>query len=331
MFMSIKTSKVLLITIFLGSFISGYSQRLYPFSNGGKCGFLNQSGAVTIPPQFDFCTHFKEHLAGISTGGKVGYINKRGQVVIPLKYDGLLPEQFSEGFAPVQFRTAEGTRRVGYVDRFAKFNEIEGATEAFSFSEGLARVRRDEKWGYIDKSFMFVIPPQFKFARSFYDGLASVGTLDEEFYIDKLGRKVITNYGSNGGDFSEGLAWFRSKYTGYGFMNTLGRIVVEPQFSYPCFFKANLACVEYEGKWGYIDRSGKFVIPPQFDEAEDFSEDGFAVVKLAGKFGLIDNAGRIIIPARYDRLEWLKGLALIEKAGVREYIDVKGNTVWTHE
>ena len=49
-------------------------------------------------------------------------------------------------------------------------------------------------------------------------------------------------------------------------------------------------------RWGYIDKTGKIVINPQFDEAGTFS-DGLAVVRLGDKFGYIDTSGKIAVSA----------------------------------
>ena len=40
------------------------------------------------------------------------------------------------------------------------------------------------------------------------------------------------------------------------------------------------------GKYGFIDQSGNFVIPSIYDDASNFSE-GFAAVKQKGKWGYI--------------------------------------------
>ena len=55
---------------------------------------------------------------------------------------------------------------------------------------------------------------------------------------------------------------------------------------------------ETEGKYGYIDTSGKMIIPPQFEIAEDFSE-GLSWVRSWGggpNFGFIDRTGKMVIP-----------------------------------
>ncbi|ECL3693363.1 WG repeat-containing protein, partial [Campylobacter coli] len=52
-------------------------------------------------------------------------------------------------------------------------------------------------------------------------------------------------------------------------------------------------------KWGFIDKSGKFIVKPKFDEAWDFSE-GLAAVGLNGKWGFIDKNGEFAIEPIFD-------------------------------
>ncbi|MGZ0217241.1 MAG: WG repeat-containing protein [Acidimicrobiales bacterium] len=47
-------------------------------------------------------------------------------------------------------------------------------------------------------------------------------------------------------------------------------------------------------KYGFIDRSGKMVINPQFDYADSFSE-GLARVKLGNEFYKINKQGAILL------------------------------------
>jgi hypothetical protein len=72
--------------------------------------------------------------------------------------------------------------------------------------------------------------------------------------------------------------------------------------------------VIHEGpKWGYMDRTGRVVIPLSFSGAEDFSE-GLASVSIGKesvqKEGYIDRSGRLVIRARYYHAgDFSEGLA----------------------
>jgi hypothetical protein len=65
------------------------------------------------------------------------------------------------------------------------------------------------------------------------------------------------------------------------------------------------------GKWGYQDHSGAFVVPAQFDKVTKFSE-GLAAVALHKKVGYIDGNGKIVISPRFVYGEsFNEGLALV--------------------
>jgi hypothetical protein len=51
-------------------------------------------------------------------------------------------------------------------------------------------------------------------------------------------------------------------------------------------FAEGLAAVRLRDKWGYINSTGKLVVPLEFDEAEPFTE-GLAVIRVGSKYGYI--------------------------------------------
>lgn len=84
----------------------------------------------------------------------------------------------------------------------------------------------------------------------------------------------------------------------YGYIDRAGHVVVPPQYSRAEDFSEGLAAVSfdssYPGKWGYIDTNGRFVIAPRFQEAHSFS-DGIARVNpevLIEHAVFIDKTGR---------------------------------------
>lgn len=55
-----------------------------------------------------------------------------------------------------------------------------------------------------------------------------------------------------------------------------------------------------DGKYGYIDRTGKVVIKPQFDTAENFS-CGLALVKVESSYRYIDATGNFAFGGRFEK------------------------------
>ncbi len=138
------------------------------------------------------------------------------------------------------------------------------------------------KWGYIDKSGKMVIQPFPGGQGPFINGVAQVWTADgsKSQYMDKSGQIImkptwqgVQAYGGFG--FTEGLAAVNfilpngSRCGGY--IDRSGKFVIEPNFEFATPFSEGLAVVKVkDGKSGYIDKTGKFVIEPQFDMASPF-------------------------------------------------------------
>ena len=88
--------------------------------------------------------------------------------------------------------------------------------------------------------------------------------------------------------------------------------------------KLSLYLVNIDGKWGYIDKMGKIIIDPQFDEALEFSE-GLAVVKTNDKYVYIDITGKHIINQQCNSAySFSEGLARMEIGGKWGFIDNTG-------
>ena len=70
-----------------------------------------------------------------------------------------------------------------------------------------------------------------------------------------------------------------------------------------------------EGKWGYIDKTGREIIACQYSVAGEFSEGLASVQDEAGKYGAIDPTGNVVLPFIYECLGSFKnGLADMENS-----------------
>ena len=140
--------------------------------------------------------------------------------------------------------------------------------------------------GFIDRTGHVVIPPKLRPISSsdppFYEGLLSLGVSSGPFLTTK-GQVVLDNRFWRIWDFSEGLAAaLQTSDSKWGYIDRSGKFVIAPQF--PFFpeglvsdFSDGLAAIEVDGKLGYIDHTGAFVIPRQFATGTSF-EDGIARV-----------------------------------------------------
>jgi len=164
-------------------------------------------------------------------------------------------------------------------------------------ADPLYRFTRGDKAGYIDRTGKVVITPRIEtgggnYGGEFHNGLLEIGDSAGQ-YINKEGRTAIRRKLYRGWDFSEGLAAAMSEEDGkWGYIDTSGNFVISPRFdAYPAGltsdFSEGLAKIEVREGVGYIDRRGEFAIPPRFARGENFS-DGMAAVAVDGPCFYVD-------------------------------------------
>jgi hypothetical protein len=145
---------------------------------------------------------------------------------IPGEQDDSLPEQRERESYSYFFLDRSGRQVTDCYD-FAR-----------SFSNGVAPVKKQHKWGVIGQDGRLTSPLLLDDIQPFHNGLA--------------------------------VAKQRGKY---GFVESSGKWRVLPQFSLAKRFSEDRAAVRLDDfRWLYIDRDGKFIIPASFNNAEPFSE-----------------------------------------------------------
>lgn len=355
---------MILLTLFLSSvrstaqYESRAPQTLFPVERNEKWGFIDRTGKIVIPLQFESVNDFHEGLALVTANGKKLFIDETGRAVMTPQFD--IIHDFSEGVAAVNI----GEKRIpnlglisnpgkwGYIDKAGKLVLPLRFTHAEDFSEGLAGVKDGERGGFIDHQGRFVFDVPLDVTLRFHEGVVGVlwkGTLS---YFDRTGKRIATpaDYGPKSNSFSEGLAPI-SLGGKWGFMDRTGKLVIEAKFEDAENFSAGLAPVRIHRDetiwcpadesgnrsgatmmWGYIDKTGKLVIPAVFNSAAPFRE-GLSAVRTCDQAYFIDNSGRKVIAGNFTYASpFSGGLARVEtltKDGLLwGYVDKTGKLVW---
>ena len=217
-------------------------------------------------------------------------------------------------------------------------------------SPQLLPIQQDFRWGYINRAGTLVIKPQFDSAEEFSDGLAFVRYPNREKplkpgetapeiilgagFIDETGKVVLeleSPFYLAGDGFIEGLTkfwtWEAGKGNLYGYIDKTGKVQIKPQFSYAHEFFEGLAAVCLDQKCGFIDKTGEFVIAPTYRMTFPFS-DGFAVVSMDHeKVGFVNRVGELVIEPQFGNFHpvFKEGLAPVAYPnGKYGYIDTQG-------
>lgn len=240
-----------------------------------------------------------------------------------------------------------------------------------SISEvNLIPVKNGKEFQYIDKEGKIVINPQFKNATIFREGLALVETSGDEpkfGFITEDGKYAVNAQYKEATVFSDGLAWVVAenaaptaidkkgeiKFTlqdaeevrlfkdglaafsmvneegdeKWGFVDKTGKVVINPQFISVSNFSDGLCGVRNDdGKWGFINKEGTITINYQFDEANDF-KNGKCIVTSSNKDGVIDKEGKYIINPQFSDIQIDGDIFLVNQDGKWGWCDKDGKLI----
>lgn len=93
-------------------------------------------------------------------------------------------------------------------------------------------------------------------------------------------------------------------------------------------FREGLAAVSIDGKYGYIDRTGRMVIEPRYDLAGRFS-DGLAEVFVGPLAGVIDRNGEFVVEPRFGRVyRFTSDTLLVTDTPRRPHIEMAHQLNW---
>lgn len=322
------------------------SGALFPIEQNGRWGYIDRTGQVVIPPQFQAANEFSEGFAAVEVNGKWGFIDEEGKLIVEPQFSGAY--QLSEGLARVQ---VGGDKyglygKWGFIDKAGRFviepqyDELSAVgDEAQGFHEGLAMIEVNHHKGFIDRTGKVVIPLQFTYGYHFTEGLASVALGEKWGYIDHSGNWVIPPQFDFASLFSEGLAPVSVNGV-CGYIDKTGSFKLKPSqkpmSESDCgatygHFNGGLSRWKFGDKYGFIDESGNVIIKPEFDLTFDFAE-GMAYVEQADKYGFIDATGKMVIePQFYTAKDFHHGLARVYYSQRNDswgYIDKTGAVIW---
>lgn len=345
----------------------------------------SEQGVLTyteiIAPQYEDAQTFSEGLAAVKQGGKWGFIDETGKVVIPFQYDYV--GRFSEGRALVLtsqiVKNYDGSDweifLLGSVDKTGAYTPFYMPYGDYAYDyEGQVEVKGDlirayvEEYdfdsdypyiyynGYLlvdqvmyDKDGMPLVGSDgrvYFFSWQMTEGMAAAWpeASGQMVYVNADGEVVLdTPYEAwDYRPFNQGMAVAGASTdegnTIYGIIDKNGNWVIEPSFSnfyvmgynaaYQVFDEMGYLMVEKNGKWGAVDKNNNVKIPFEYDGLMP-SQEGRIAYNVAGKWGFLDSwtLEPVVAPTYLYATSYNGGIAVVSDGKTAKLIDQQGQMI----
>lgn len=337
---------VLPLVLFLAVLILGgcakeeqtYTIERYPIEVNKRYGFINAKGEVVIEPRFYSVDWFSEHRAVVELeAGKKAIIDKQGKVVFQ-DTTGYLRSYFNNGL--IRFDKKDGTScfidTLG-VERFCLPDSIVDSDDSF-FAERLWVRYPERRYAFLNTNgeIAFEVKNGFPGRYSHEHELAPIFFEGRTCYINKNGRRKFCVKG-RGQNFPWGSDLAMVVENGKThFVDRRGKKKIDKLKNYDAVasFINGFAKIEKGDRKGFIDRKGREVIPPVYEDAVFCSSGLFAVKPPGEDWIFVDKNNTQVIPQSFWRITmpgFVGELAYVYIGAKQGYINKQGKFVWTFD
>ncbi len=252
---------------------------VYTVTNGYRWGTYSLDGSGNYQVKYVYANQVGPDGVILLTDEKDSrLINVNGMVLGIFDFPVAEAGVFSDGLIPV---LRDG--KYAYYDEFAKpqFGDYDWAG---AFRNGIAPVQKNGKWLIIDQSgntlaeFADIVVTPCGFCT--YGGVCIAAKTAGSYALYNSNWEQVGSFQCEAADFctADGLIAFRSNGK-WGFVNTQGKVVIEPQYEAAKSFSYGLAAVCCDDKWGFINTENTLVIPCAYTDAGYFHQNGECMVR----------------------------------------------------
>lgn len=255
------------------------SENSYTVQINGKWEAIDNSGE-SLTGEYDYVSPSGSGVRVFELEKDTRLIDSTGMVLGIFEKKPESAGVYSEGLIP-----AKVDGKYAYYDSFAK-KQFGDYDYAGAFSDGKAAVCIGGKWKLIDSSGKDVSK---EFADIVVDGngcykknsIIIAAETEGKYSIYDENLKKKSDFVAEQMDIctQDSLIAFQNGGK-WGFVNTAGKVIIEPGYDEAKSFSNGLAAVSLNGEWGFINYENKLVIDYNFTAADYFNSNGSCMVRM---------------------------------------------------
>lgn len=325
------------------------SDQLYKINTKGKWGLVDEADTEIVKPIYDRIFPERNGFIRVRKDGLIGLLDNTGKTIQPPKYihiSTLVHPSLKCGFTIFSDKGCGWMNEKGeeiipplfikysvFNDKFYKVETLKNRHSLYSkegketlepiyfsniyeLNDGFIKAKENYKTGYA------LLSPEGKRLTDFKYG--DIYKAYEGFFPVLCNEKYV--------EIAQGTQASNSNKK-WNFLDTSGKEISTENFEDRNEFHEGLAAVILNGKLGFINTSGKLVIPCEYEVIASFFKNGLSRVYKDGKIGIIDRNNNVVIPFEYDSIgtfsnELTQFMINNDNDSVVGYVD-KNNTRYT--
>ncbi len=288
----------------------------------GKWGIMNKYGGWMINPDFDKLEIYGRLIMGtkgalysffydgslcsksiyqisrivgevpvLAESGKYGLINPINSTLYRPEYDTIVVSndlvQFHKD-GEIMLISLDGGIEVDYDEGYEAFGE---------YSYGFVSVKKDGRWGFIDRKSRLRIANRYDEVQPFSEGFAAIKLKGKWGFVDTREQLIVQPFYDYVESFKNGRALFKNQ-GGLGLVNPFGEEVMAGLAEITRLPTGNFLVKHSDGQFGLADTSGNYILRPTYDQINDI---GYGIiVEKDGNVGLLDYKGNQRVKINYS-------------------------------
>lgn len=234
-------------------------------SENNRYGLMNDKGKVVLAPDYDELRFTKNNLVIVEKHGMYGVMDLAGKVVLPISYHEISVNDAGVAVAQTRSYTVFDPQGKS-IATYPVAHTLDNGAVSFCQADH----QDGTGCGVMNEAGKVVIPPKYRYVRPMdsytsddveIKGLASVVDKQNKVALfDINAGKALTPFIYDDMDYyaSEGMIGVEVEGK-YGFIDKTGKQVIAPTYDYTSYFDVGLVKVEKDGERFYIDKTGKRV------------------------------------------------------------------------
>jgi len=266
-----------------------------------KVGLEDLNGKIILAHQYEDIILWTEKLAIVQKDKKFALLKLPSQLITQFIYEEIIPLPYScYAFAKKDGVYIKIDREGNEMNSLA-FNTINDMiSNCFSVSVEKNGV---SKYGVVDLNGNLMIPLEYD-DMHFYAHEDKILAKKGEYWGEiNFKNEITVPFEYQQLDYLNENKRVFQKDDLFGFMNNQNQVIIPTQYQDARKFAEGLAAVKINDLWGFINEQNQIQIQPQF-KGISFSgfENGRAIVynESMTKEGFIDKTGKIVIPCEYN-------------------------------